>query len=784
MNQGNRTDSDSRFASGPASPRSSRGARLGVPCGLALFLFSATLALFWPAVSHPFMAIDDGEYVTQHPFVPLGFSWVGLGLAFTARHSGNWHPLTTISHMLDCQVFGLDPAGHHFVNLLLHSLNAALVFWVLRTLTGSVGRSFFVAAFFAFHPLRVESVAWVAERKDVLSVFFALLTLQAYARYSLAAHRFNGSTVRRFNAWYLAALGFFGLGLMSKPMLVTLPFVLLLLDYWPLRRIRIADFALRRSSMRTLWPLLREKIPFFILCFIVSYITSQVQQGAMAELKTLPLSTRVANMFLSYGQYLAQSVCPINLAVVYPYDPSPPLGEIAIAVALVLTMAVLAWLWRKRLPWFAMGWFWFLGTLIPVIGIVQVGIQAHADRYTYLPSIGLWVLVVWSVAHLVRRRVPATPAQSATTTDRSDDARFERFNGSTAQRALALLTLTVLCVFAVLTRAQLAHWESTEKLLRHTERVAGPSALMRGALAGHYLDEGRLEEAAEQYRLGLRIAGDAWAHVLGLANVYAAQGKAAEAERLYRRTLAAQPSAGGHFQLANFLQGQNRLDEARSHYLQSLALAPYQAVVRNQLGNVHAKQGNWPAAREQFERALRLNPRSAGLHFNLANVLAFQGKPGEAAVHYRRALELGRRAVNEGPASARAHFGLAGVYAALRQPDRVAHHLREAIRLDPKDAEPLNNLAWLLATHPEAGLRDGAEAVRLSARAVELTRTNDAVMLDTLAAAHAETGDFDAARAWALRAVDLATHANQTNLLADLTNRLERYRQRQPWRQP
>lgn len=856
-----------------------------LPGLLFAVLVGMTLALFWPAVSHPFMAIDDSEYVTDHPLVPLGLTWPGVGFAFTTRHSGNWHPLTTLAHMLDCQLFGLNPAGHHFVNILLHALNAGLVFWVWRTLTGSEWRSALLAAFFALHPLRVESVAWVSERKDVLSVFFALLTIWAYGRYAAASRaaaegrsgiptpkpagdggpdsvesqarapadfaprHSPGSAAGHpasVTAAYRFALGFFALGLMSKPMLVTLPFLLLLLDYWPLGRFGLADLGFRISNLRRLWPLVREKIPFFALCGLVCYITLQVQQHAMADPKVLPLPTRLANMFLSYRQYLAQTFWPSGLGVVYPYNLNPPPAEVALAVALVLGVTLLAWTWRERLPWFVIGWLWFVGTLIPVIGIVQVGIQAHADRYTYLPSIGLWTLLVWTVAHFTATRTLATPFNPAAAAPRveqpalSPPRRFTRFG---LRGVAAVLAGAALCGLAVLTRTQLSHWESTEKLMLHTERVAGASELVRGALGEFYLNEGRLAEAETQYRLGLQLDANSWPSVIGLAIVYARQGKPQEAERLYRRALASRPTPAYHFQLADLLHEQKRYEEARLHYLQGLARAPYHAGARARLGNLYYAQKNWSAAREQYERALRLNPKSPGLHYNLGLVLAIQGHRAEAIERFRRAIELDRTyaeahnslgyllaaeghqdaaighfraalaskpdlaAAHQNLAEAlarrgeldlaRTHFeaalkfqtnfakariGLAGVCVAQHRPAEAMAHLRAAIQLEPENPEPLNNLAWLLATQPNPALRDGAEAVRLASRAVELSRTNDVDMLDTLAAAHAELGQFEQAVTVAARALELLLRTGQTNRIAELSNRLTLYRHQTPYR--
>ena len=797
-----------------------------VPAILALTIFLTTIAVFWPAVDHPFMVIDDGEYVTEHPFVPMGLTWTGVGIALTAKHSGNWHPLTTLSHMLDCQIFGVKPTGHHLVNIVIHALNGVLVFGVLRKMTGSLWRSFFVAAIFALHPLRVESVAWVSERKDVLSVLFSLLTILAYAGYA-KGRTLAGGVSQPSPSCYWLTLVFFALALLSKPMAVTLPCVLMLLDYWPLERFRISDLGFRKSSVARMWPLIREKIPFALLSAVVSFITSQVQQGAMAELKVLTLPMRAANMFLSYCEYLKQTFWPLNLGVVYPYNPKPSSMAVAFAVTIVLGVLVVAWLWRERRPWLLGGWLWFLGTLVPAIGIVQVGIQAHADRYTYLPSIGLLTLVVWALADLIRPRATGNHHSLAP---------------SMVERVSAGLGLVVVVALACMTRAQLAYWENTEKLMLHTQRVAGNSELVHGALGGYYFTGGRLEEAEKQYRLGLQMAGDTWDYGIGLANVYAARGKFAEAEKLYRRALASQPSPINHFQLADFLQSHDRFAEAQVHYLKGLALTPYDVNARNRLGNLYARQQNWPAAREQYERALRFNPKAPGIHQNLGNVCAMQGNQAEATVHFLKALELDptradthnslgyafalqgkldmaiahyRAALTNQPGFADAHFnlgealarrglldearvefeatlkqqtnyakahvGLAGVFAARKETAKAVEHLRDAIRLDASAPDPLNNLAWLLATHRDVGFRNGPEALRLATRAVELTKTNDWETLDTLAAAYAETGQFPDAVQTAKNAIALARSSTTPPPPSQIEMRLRLYEQSKPF---
>jgi tetratricopeptide (TPR) repeat protein len=700
-----------------------------------------------------------------------------------------------------------------------------------------------VAAFFALHPLRVESVAWISERKDVLCAFFFLLTIWAYHRYVLSLNS-QRSTIN-----YSLALIFCALALLSKPMAVTLPFVLLLLDFWPLRRFRLST--LQHSATPPL-RLVLEKWPFFMLSVMDIYITAQVQREAMTGLNILPASTRVANMILAYKQYLAKTFGPVRLAVIYPYNLSLPVVEVVCALLLLVAASVLAWRWRHRLPWFITGWLWFLGTLVPTIGLVQVGVQAYADRYTYLPSIGLLVLVVWTVAAWATpgaaassRLKPVCVAGANELTVGSDQAAASRRSGRWALCGLGLLAVAALVVLASLTRAQLSYWKTTETLMRHTVRVAGDNELSCRALGVLLVKEGKLEEAASQFRAGLKLDGDAVPSLLGFAAVCAAQNSLAEAERLYRKALALKPSGPVQFALADFLQDQGRLDEARVHYLQGLSLVPYQAKARNNLGNVYAKQANWLAAREQYDRALRLNPKSAEAHQNLGTLLSLQGSNAEALVHYSAAVKLqpsfakaqnslgsalalqgqldeaikhyqaalaskpdfaeahfnlgealARRgelapaqaefeaALNYQTNYANAHFGLAGVFAAEKQDTNVVRHLREAVRLDPGWLAPLNNLAWLLATHKDPRLRDGPEAVRLAQRAIAVAKTNDWERLDTFAAAQAEAGQFQEAVAAARKALALAVQTGQTNEASAVSNRLGLYQKGLPYREP
>src|SRR6266545_2204624 len=380
-----------------------------------LLVGGITLATFWPVTRHDFIYYDDPDYVTENPYVQTGLNWQSVVWAFTTGHSGNWHPVTWLSHMLDCQVFGLKPGYHHLTNVLFHAANTLLLFLVLERMTAAFWRSAFVATLFALHPLHVESVAWVAERKDLLSTFFGLLTLWAYARYC----KESKARGPRAKVFYGFALLLFALGLMSKPMLVTWPFVLLLLDFWPLRRLCYQPGGrFGRDFLR----LVREKVPFFCLVTISSIVTFLVQdrRGYVMTVGGVSLALRLVNALVSYVKYLGKTVWPAGLAIFYPhpeirYPASDqwPLWQIVAGALLLTLISAFAVLRLKRQPWLATGWLWYLGTLVPVIGIVQVGAQAMADRYSYVPLIGVFICLVWGIADVLAPRRLGRPALAA-----------------------------------------------------------------------------------------------------------------------------------------------------------------------------------------------------------------------------------------------------------------------------------------------------------------------------------------------------------------------------------
>ncbi|MGA3052925.1 MAG: tetratricopeptide repeat protein [Candidatus Korobacteraceae bacterium] len=482
------------------TPKPATPAHLGTAAGhgiekytwaLGILLVIATVALYYPVSGHPFVNYDDNVYVTENEQVKSGLNWDTLQWAFTTTEAGNWHPLTWLSHTLDYQLFQADPAGHHNTNLLLHVLNALLLFWVLRQATGFTGRSWMVAALFALHPVNVESVAWISERKNLLSMLFFLLALGAYRWYVREPR----------TGRYAVVAGFFALGLMAKPQIITLPFVLLLWDYWPLRRMAIvgdqaafdtaddrpalAKNALEQSALpqQSFSWLAAEKLPLLALCGASAFITMRAQQaaGAMHTVKnTFPLSIRLGNAIVCYARYLGKAFWPSHLALVYPH-PGTSLKAWAVFAALVLLLAVTALvLSERRRRYLLVGWFWFLGTMVPMIGLVQVGEQAMADRYAYLPFIGLFIMVCWGLADWAeQRKVPAA--------------------------VLAGASIVVLTALSVVAYRQLNYWGDNVVLWTHIIEVTPANYIAQDDLGGAYLNSGQLEEAMQHFRAAAEI---------------------------------------------------------------------------------------------------------------------------------------------------------------------------------------------------------------------------------------------------------------------------------------
>ena len=562
----------------------------------------AVLFVFGETFHHDFVNFDDGVYIYDNPQIQRGLSADGIGWAFTTRHSANWHPLTWLSHSLDWRLFGPSAGGHHAMSVLLHAATVVLLFLALRRMTGEVWPAALAAALFAVHPLRVESVAWAAERKDVLSGLFFMLTLWAYANY----------VGRPASLWrYLLVVAAMACGLMAKPMLITLPFVLLLLDYWPLGRFDRAIDA-RRGFLFV------EKIPLFVLAAASCAATLWAESIAVdAARGHISLSARLGNAAVSYVAYLGQSLWPTGLAVLYPH-PGDTLPTWQIAASLLVLAAITAGaiVVRRRMPFLAVGWFWYLGMLVPVIGLVQVGSQARADRYTYLPQIGLCIAAAWSV----RAAILAWP-----------------------RRRTALVTASVAAVVVLLGSAyhQVGYWRNSETLWTHAIECTSANSTAHYNLAQALSAAGRPAEAAEQYEKSLDAKPDYADAANNLGLVLNECRRTDDAIAAFRRALKIRADfAEAHNNLANVLGQRGRIDEALAEFNRAIAIQPDYAGARCGLGNALAAAGRTDEAIAAYRQALKLRPDMIEAHNNLGAVLAGQGKIDEAIAEFRAALAI------------------------------------------------------------------------------------------------------------------------------------------------
>jgi tetratricopeptide (TPR) repeat protein len=629
-----------------------------------------------------FVSYDDPDYITGNRLVQQGVTREGLAWAFGQLHGSEtyWHPITWVTHMLDCQLFGVNGGPHHVVSLAFHAANVLLLFLLLRRATGAVWTSAMVAALFAVHPFQVESVGWVTERKNVVSTFFAILTLFAYVRYTEA----------RKPRWYAAALGCFVLALMSKPAVVTIPCVMILLDYWPLGRLKLfgpgPSGRFTATKLKESAPLFLEKVPFFLLSLATSALTifAHRQLGMLEAHTKPPALLRFENTILSYFEYLRKVFWPVDLAAFYPFPKFISPEEVAGAVIVLAALTVFA-LWNlKRRPYLAVGWLWFVGVLFPMSGIVAVGIQAMADRFMYVPLIGVLIMVCFGARELLSKMASG--------------------------RKIATVSAAVVLVACVgLSRAQVQSWKGDYELFERAREVTKDNYMAYTAVGGILLRQGKFDEAMSNFQTALVLEPN-------FPDIHLSLGYA----MLYR----------------------GKFPEAAEEFQQALRLRPRYFEARSNLGVAYEYMGNAPAAIENFNEALQLNPNLTQAHLHLGNVLLTQGRFKEALQHFRKAVEL-----------------------------------------EPNSVEALGRLSWLLATHADPTVRNGAEAVTLAQRACQLTKFEQAQILNALAAAYAESGKLDLATQTAQKALEIARSKQQANLIPMTESLLKLYQSGKPYRE-
>lgn len=829
-----------------------------VSAGLVLL----TILVYGQTTAHEFINLDDAHYVSTNYYVKQGITLDGIYWAFTTNRSANWHPLTWLSLMLDANLYGLNAAGYHWTNLLLHAANAVLLFLVFHQMTGVIGPSAFVAAVFAVHPAHTESVAWVAERKDVLSTFFGFLTIWAYVRHARAPSA----------ARYWLILLFFILSLASKQMLVTMPFLLLLLDYWPLGRVA-------GSGVESAHPtpfqnmgvadLIWEKVPIFAQSAVFCAVTVLAQRtgGAVTPTTLYSVPVRIANALVSYAQYLGMTFWPFGLGVYYPH----PGDDVSFALAagaagLLLAITVAAFVWRRARPELIVGWLWYLGTLVPVIGLVQVGMQAMADRYTYIPMIGITIAVAWGLPALLPKEMPAA-AKSA----------LCRVAG-----ALAVGFLAVVCFW------QVGYWKDSGTLFEHTLEVAGPSPIGHSSLGQYYFTHQRLDDAIDEFKKAIALNSMVVLPRMNLGLALSLKGEHdAALEQVEEAARLAEKDPEVHHSLGVVLAQQGKYDEAIEAHTKATELAPEYSAAHNDLGILLSEKGDYEKAVQHLTAAMKFDPQSAYVRANLAELLLKQERYHEAAQVAKSAISLRkdfpeayiamagaltglrqfeiaatclqqasnlsgtdprlrslivrkashltstlaelntqagklddavanyRDALVNDPANPKLHNSMGTILAMQGKLDEAIKAFQEAARLDEKFAEPRrnlgqaylsqgkvdaavaefraaialqpdwpgpkNDLAWLLATHPDDSVRNAVEAVQLAEEACQQTQNNSPDCLDTLAAAYAEAGEFPKAISQVERAAELALAAGRSSQAEELLKRRDQYREGRPF---
>ena len=790
---------------------------------VALALLIGTFAAFSSVLRADFINYDDLDYVVNNYHLKSGLTAANISWAFTTGFASNWHPLTWISLMVDYQLYGLRAGGFHLTNLLLHMANSVLLLAVVYRMTGALWRSAFVAALFAWHPLHVESVTWVAERKDVLSGFFWLLTMLFYVRYA-REFKVPGS---KFKVHYVLALVFFVCALMSKPMAVTLPFVLLLMDWWPLKR--VYDFRFTNDEPQgtqtnparaTPGKLAVEKLPFFALAAASSIITFSVQKAghAVALLENIPWSERIANALVAYASYLRKTVWPDDLAIFYPFQHQLPAWQWLGAALLLAALTGLAVATAKKRSYFAVGWFWYLGTLVPVIGLVQVGEQSLADRYTYLPLIGVFIILAWGIADLTQ----PWPGRII---------------------ILKVAAAGVLAGCLLLTAIQTRYWRDSITLFTHDLAVAKDNSVAHANIADALDKQNKVAEAKAEFMKALKLDPESPRTLNGLGELYAQDGDVTNAVNYFNAALRRRPLySDAHYNFGNLLAAHGKFTEAADHYILSLREKPGSAEAHNNLGVMCLHLGKPDEAADEFQAALNIQPDFPEAHVQMGDVLSDLQQPVPAQAHYAEAvqqkpdfayahLRLGLGLAQDGdvedavaqlltvtkldPTNATAYNDLGRIFIAQKNFDSAAEVFAKAVQLDPANADfqarlattlayqrkiaeavkvyqdalrlkpdlpiALRNLAWILATDSKPEIRNGAEAVKLAEHANALIPKPDPSYLEVLDAAYAEAGRFDDAIKTAEKVQQLCTNEQQKVIADRAAKRLELYKAGKPF---
>ena len=808
---------------------------------LYLVLAVITFIAFAPVIHNEFISFDDGEYIVENSHITSGLTLGNIVWAFTNGHLGNYYPLTLMSHMLDCDIYRLNPGGHHLTNLIFHICNALLLCLVLSRMTGNLWPSAFVAALFAIHPLHVESVVWASERKDMLSTFFGMLTLLVYIRY----------VERPAIGRYLSTLAVFALGILSKPMLVTLPFILLLLDYWPLNRLRYTPAACdinqpEQKATHCRWfiwgRLILEKIPFFALSAVQSFVTFMVhrQIGLLQPLSTYPLNWRIENALVSYIIYIRKMFWPVNLAIFYPLPKGNlPLWQIIGAVLVLILITSLA-VWKLRQhPYIAVGWLWFLGTFVPVIGVVQIGIHTQSDRYTYIPYTGLFIIIAWGISDLFAR------------------LRYRKV-------ILSLSAAVLLSALGVKTYLQAGYWHDNITLYKHATEAVKNNWWVHRFMGNAFAEQNKFDQAIVQLKEALRIDPENAMVQNDLAAAFLNKGQVDEAIRLYQKLLpllsdnldpnaAAQISTQGRMGVIaelytdaniNFgiaLLRQGNIDEAIKHFKEALRITPDCVKAHKNLGDIFFQKDQLDEAAKHYMAVLKARPDFISEYKNLANAALQSGKLQEASRIYQMIVQLAQndleaytflgialaqqgnldeavrcfnKVISIEPGSAegyvnlgnalnlqgkpdkaidyltkaaqlnpnliQAHYNLAQILIEQRRAGEAVTHLEKVIELDPSLFIPISQLASILAENKNASYYNPQRAIQLAERACKLTDYKQPEFLDILALAYAADGKYPLATETAKKALDLAQSQGQEQLKNRIQEHLHSYETKQP----